>query len=113
MATATTLFPILLRFLGDSNEETSLSVVPFINHILLSYKKDKKRSATDPSAALGETSKTFLSELLRVALGKMEYGAEVEWSMDEEGEEDEEALQFAERRKVGPPVSLEGGVLTA
>lgn len=100
MAVATSLLPLLIRFLGDSHDETSSSVMSFTTAILQIYKKEKKRAGGDGSSAMTSERKMFLKELVKVTVAKMEYKADVDWSIAIEGEEDEDDLQFAEMRKV-------------
>lgn len=75
---------------------------PFAGAILSVYKKEKKRALGAQAEGAGMTTekRAFLIELLRVALGKMEYGKDVEWEMSVEGDEDEDQVAFAELRKV-------------
>ncbi|GAA5859251.1 hypothetical protein JCM8547_008938 [Rhodosporidiobolus lusitaniae] len=98
----TSLLPLLLRFISDPSDSTSLSTVPFLTTLLSIYKKEKKRAGAganmdDPT--MTETKKAFLTELLKASVRKMEYKEEVEWELALEGEEDEEMLAFAEMRK--------------
>ena len=44
--------------------------------------------------------RAFLTQLLQVTIQRMEYGKDVEWEMNVEGEEDEEQLKFVELRHV-------------
>ena len=101
----TSLFPLLLQFLSDINDETASAVFPFANAILSMYKKDKKRAGSSangnvPNTALTVEKRGFLSELLRVVLQRMQYGVDAEWSMSAEGDEDDDELAFATMRKV-------------
>lgn len=99
-AVTTTLLPLLVRLLADTNDETSSSVIPFANAVLSAYKKDKKRALGDGSSAMTPERSAFLAELLKVTVQKMEYKEDADWSMSIEGEEDEEMLQFIEMRRV-------------
>lgn len=100
MAMATSLLPLLLRFLADAHDDTSSAVFGFATAMLSVYKKEKKRGGADTSASMTPEKRAFLIELLNVTVQKMEYKADAEWTMSIEGEEDDEALQFAEMRKV-------------
>lgn len=53
---------------------------------------------TDPT--MTSEKRGFLEQLLKAAVGKMEFGQEVEWEMSIVGEEDEDQLLFEELRKV-------------
>lgn len=97
---ATSLLPLLLRFLSDSHDETAIAVFGYANAILSVYKKEKKRAGPNAAATLTAEKRAFLVELLKATVAKMEYKSDVEWELSLEGEEDEEMLLFAEMRKV-------------
>lgn len=101
----TALLPLLLRLLSDSHDETACAVFPFAQAVLGVYKKEKKRAGPQASALMTVERRLFLTELLKATVQKMEYAQDAEWTMGLEGEEDDEALQFAEMRKVSqlPP----------
>ncbi|BGP20360.1 hypothetical protein JCM10213_002332 [Rhodosporidiobolus nylandii] len=96
------LLPLLLRFLSDKSDSISLSLSPFATTLLSLYKKEKRRAGAganmdDPT--MTEQKKLFLQELLKAAVGKMEFKVGFEWEMALEGEEDEEMREFEEMRK--------------
>ena len=96
------MLPLLLRFLADDGDEIASAVFPFALAILGVYKKERKRAlgAKDPTEGMTPEKRAFLTQLLRVTLQKMEFGKDVEWEMNVEGEEDEEQLKFVELRHV-------------
>jgi exportin-T len=99
---ATSLLPLLLRFLVDPRDETSISVHPFATSILSVYKKEKKRAGAGnnmPDPTMTDSKRAFLSELLKGTVSKMAYADEAEWDLALEGEEDEDQRAFDEMRK--------------
>ncbi|BGP43722.1 pre-tRNA nuclear export protein [Rhodotorula kratochvilovae] len=101
-AMMTSLLPLLLRFLVDAHDDISLAVYPFATAVLSVYKKEKRRAGAGaglPDPSMTEPKRAFLSELLAGTVGKMAYGPEAEWELALEGDEDDEALRFAEMRK--------------
>lgn len=107
-AMVTALLPLLLRLLSDPHNETSCAVFPFAQAVLGVYKKEKKRAGPQAAELLTPERRLFLTELLKAAVQKMEYSSDAEWTVGLEGEEDEEALQFAEMRKVSRMTWLTG-----
>lgn len=96
---ATSLLPLLLQFLADSHDLLhTIAISPFATAILGLYKKDKKRAVP-----VTVEKKQFLTRLLDIVVSKMEYAADVDWSLGAEGEEDDDELTFAEMRKVRLP----------
>ncbi|GAA6052810.1 hypothetical protein JCM3770_006263 [Rhodotorula araucariae] len=98
----TSLLPLLLRFLVDAHDDISLAVYPFATGVLSVYKKEKKRAGAgaglaDPS--MTDAKRAFLGELLAGTVAKMAYAPDAEWELALEGDEDDEALRFAEMRK--------------
>ncbi|GAA5912917.1 Ran GTPase-binding protein LOS1 [Sporobolomyces salmoneus] len=98
----TPLLPLLISFLSDSHAATSLTLHPFASQLLSIYKKQKRAAGagqvmTDPT--MTSEKRGFLEQLLKAAVGKMEFGQEVEWEMSIVGEEDEDQLLFEELRK--------------
>lgn len=99
---ATSLLPLLLRFLVDPRDDISIAVYPFATAILSVYKKEKKRAGAGagmPDPTMTDSKRAFLSELLAGTVGKMAYPDDAEWELALEGDEDEEQLLFAEMRK--------------
>ncbi|GJN94034.1 hypothetical protein Rhopal_007097-T1 [Rhodotorula paludigena] len=99
---ATALLPLLLRFLVDPRDDISIAVYPFATAILSVYKKEKRRAGAGagmPDPTMTDAKRAFLTELLQGTVGKMAYGADVEWELALEGDEDEDMLAFAEMRK--------------
>ncbi|GAA5895540.1 hypothetical protein JCM8208_005261 [Rhodotorula glutinis] len=99
---ATSLLPLLLRFLVDPRDDISIAVYPFATAILSVYKKEKKRAGAGagmPDPTMTDSKRAFLSELLAGTVGKMAYPADGEWELALEGDEDEDQVLFAEMRK--------------
>ncbi|GAA5960825.1 hypothetical protein JCM21900_002296 [Sporobolomyces salmonicolor] len=98
----TPLLPLLLRFLSDPRDDTSLSLSPFATALLSLYKKEKRRAGAGnnmPDPTMTPEKHAFLTALLKATVDKMRYKEDVEWEVSLEGEEDEEMLLFAEMRK--------------
>lgn len=91
--------PLALRFLADEYDDTSSTVITFVQAILNIYKKEKKRDAAGHFTA---EKAEFLSSLLSTTIQKMRYSSEEEWGGDDDDEdgEDEEVIAFAEMRRV-------------
>ncbi|KAJ7650297.1 armadillo-type protein [Roridomyces roridus] len=61
--------PILLRFMADEYDDTCSTVFPFLQTILASYRRSRKKP-TDP---LDDNKRAFLTSLLQVILVKMKW----------------------------------------
>ncbi|SCV74530.1 BQ2448_7559 [Microbotryum intermedium] len=96
VASTSSLFPLLLRLLTDSNDQVAIAVMPFTHTLLSLYKKDKKRSQGAP---LDPERRVFLTALLKAAIVKMQYKPDAEWTLSKEGEEDDDELAFLDMRK--------------
>lgn len=101
LSAALALRPTVLRFLEDEYDDTSATVIPYIQSIMSIYKKEKKRNA---QGHLTEEKASFLTRLLETTISKMRFSSEEEWGADEDDEdgEDEAVIAFAEMRKVRP-----------
>ncbi|KAK4053974.1 pre-tRNA nuclear export protein [Microbotryomycetes sp. JL221] len=93
------LLPLLLRFISDVHDPTALAVFPFATTILTMYKKEKKRAGPNGAQTITAEKRSFLTELLKATVDKMGYKDDDEWTLSVEGDEDEDAAQFAELRK--------------
>ncbi|BGP35706.1 pre-tRNA nuclear export protein [Rhodotorula toruloides] len=99
---ATSLLPLLLRFLVDPRDDTSIAVNAFATAILSVYKKEKKRAGAGaglPDPTMTDSKRAFLTELLKGTVEKMSYKEDHDWELPLEGEEDEQDLLFAEMRR--------------
>ena len=99
LSSALALRPLILRFLGDDYDDTSATVIPFLQSIMSIYKKDKKRNA---QGHLTEDKAQYLRELLLTVFRKMRYSREEEWPGDDDEEDgaNEDVEAFIEFRKV-------------
>ncbi|CAO1622643.1 unnamed protein product [Sympodiomycopsis kandeliae] len=97
---------LILAFLADEYDEPTECILSGVNSTLSYYKKLKKRLAAGQSLPAGQLD--ALSRLVDVALGKMKYDDEAEWTGagtrvetgdDAGGYSDEEEAHFVELRK--------------
>ena len=93
------LRPLAIRFLGDEYDDTSLTVIPFLQSILGLYKKEKKRAA---QAHLTQEKADFLVKLLETTFSKLRYFTDEEWGGDDDDDdgEDEVVTAFLDMRRV-------------
>jgi exportin-T len=93
------LRPLAIRFLEDEYDDTSLTVIPFLQSILGLYKKEKKRAA---QAHLTQEKADFLVKLLETTFSKLRYFTDEEWGGDDDDDdgEDEVVTAFLDMRRV-------------
>lgn len=98
-AAALSLRPLAIRFLADEYDDTSLTVITFLQSIMALYKKEKKRAA---QTHLTQEKAEFLVKLLETTFAKLRYFSDEEWGGDDDDEdgEDEVVTAFLDLRKV-------------
>ncbi|KAI0223655.1 pre-tRNA nuclear export protein [Massospora cicadina] len=85
------LMPLVLKFLSNEREETTVALFPIVNELLNLLKQQTKRGQI-----LTESQNIFLGKLLTVLIAKFKYPDDFEW--EEQDEEDEES-HFGSTRK--------------
>lgn len=99
LASALTLRPLTLRFLDDEYDDTSATVIPFLQNLFSIYKREKKRNA---QGHLTADKAEFLRSVMATVFRKMRYSREEEWGGEDDDEdgEDEDVAAFTEYRRV-------------
>ena len=95
---AVQLFPLVLAFIADSNDDVSCALLSFTSTTLSLFKKEKKR---DAAGHLTADKEQFLTQLLQAVLTKMSYGPDAEWYVGGGSEDDDEegVAHFLDMRK--------------
>jgi exportin-T len=83
------LFPLLLRFLADEYDETSMAVFPFLTELLMQSRRAKRNT-------LDILDRDFLQALLNAIFKKMRYDDESSYPLDNDSGEE---ADFQDLRK--------------